>query len=201
MKRPSKIVVLVGLLLALLYVICWFSVPGAQRSLAPRLSFAGITNGLAGEPRAVFSVSNAGHRPVLFALILEVQTKNGSFKRWAAGPPARPATALAAAAATTFATQLPDLGSVLRLKLIWQRKPTIGEYAYADGLDGLLRFFGRVGYPSGLNPSARTWNNTWNDILFTPEMLHEHGAEQVASPNGGPTVPVGISGVAEGRHR
>ena len=185
MKRRGKIVMVAGFLLALLGVIWWLSVPEAQGSLPPRLSFVGFTNGLAGEGMAVFSVSNVAHTPILFGPFVEVQTKDGSYEHWAAGPPERPATALAADAATTFATQLPDLGSPWRLRLIWQLKPTKSDYTYADD------------YPRGLRPSARTWQ----DIVFTPEMLHEHDAEPTASPNGGPTAAVGNSGVPEGRHR
>ena len=179
--------VVAGLLLALLGTLWWLSVPEAQQ--VPRLTFVDFTNSVAGKRMASFSISNAAHKPVMFAPVVEVRTEEGSYERWAAGPPEMPATALLANAASTFATTIPDSGTPWRLRLTWQPKPAKADYVYASTLDRLLRFFHRAAYPKGLVPSARTWH----DIAITPERLQEHDAELPASTNGGPTEPFGGS--------
>jgi len=163
MKRRRKILVVIGLLLALLGTIWWLTVSEAQN--VPRLTFAGFTNSVANKRMAAFSISNAAHKPVLFAPVVEVQTQDGSYERWAAGAPEVPATALLANEASNFAMTVPDSGIPWRLRLIWQPKPTKADYVYASTLDRLLRFFRRADYPKGLVPSARAWHN----IVITPE--------------------------------
>jgi hypothetical protein len=180
MKRRRKTVVVVGLLLALLVTIWWLSVPEAQQ--LPQLTFVGFTNSVAGNRMATFSISNTAHGPVNFAPVVEVQTADGSYERWAAGPPEMPATALLGNLASTFATTVPDSGTPWRLRLIWQPKPTEADYAYANGLDRLLRLCRQQGYPKSLVPSARIWH----EITSTPEMPHAGDAEPIASPNAAP---------------
>jgi len=176
MKRRRKTVVVVGLLLTFLGTIWWLSLPEAQHvQQPPRFTFVGFTNSVAGKRMATFSISNATHAPVHFAPIVEVRTEDGSYERWAAGPPEMPATGLLANVASTFATTVPDSGTPWRLRLIWQPKPTKAGYAYANGLERLLKL-GRQyflfdptqqGYPKWLGvPPSRIWH----EITTTPEM-------------------------------
>jgi hypothetical protein len=176
-------VVLGLLLLALLGILLRLSVPKAQQSTPPRLSIVALTNGLAGKRMAVFNISNAAHEPLLFAPVVEVQTKGGNYERWAGGLPERPATALAAGEAITLTTEFSNSETLSRLRVIWQPKPWKMDYVYADGLDMLLRVFRRADYPRLLIPSARTWNN----IVLAPEMLRGHEVEPAASPNAAPS--------------
>src|SRR4051812_40199083 len=182
MKRRKTCLVPVGLLLMLLGITWWLLIPDAQPAVPPRLSFVAFTNDVAGKRMAAFSISNAAHRPTLFAPIVEVQGSDGSYERWAAGPPEMAATPIAAGGARTFATTVPDLGSVWRLRVIWQPKPTKMERLYAAGLGGFRWVFGRTGYPAGWVPSARIWQN----IVIAPEMLRASGAEPTALPNAAP---------------
>jgi len=162
MKRRGKTVILLGLLLVLVGFIWWLSVPEVE--LAPRLTFAGFTNNVVGQRVASFTISNAAQRPVLFAPVVEVRTPDGSYDRWAAGPPEMPATPLLANAAATFTRQVPDSGMPWRLRLVWQLKPRQGAYDYANTLDSLLKFFRRASYP-GTVPSARVWHS----IVINPD--------------------------------
>ena len=179
MKGRRKTVIVVGLLLVLLGIVWLASVPRTQQP-APGLAFVSFTNDLAGKRIATFSISNAAHRPVLFAPVLEVRAEDGKYERWAAGPPEMPATALAADALSPLVTRIPDSGTLWRLRVIWQPKPRKVDYEYANKLDSLLRFLRRSGpYPAGLVPSARTWH----EIVVTPEPLQERGAEPTAPRN------------------
>jgi hypothetical protein len=176
MKGRRKTVIVVGLLSVLLGIVWLASVPRTQQQ-APGLAFVSFTNDLAGKRIATFSISNAAHRPVLFAPVLEVRTGDGKYERWAAGPPEMPATALAADALSPFVTRIPDSGTLWRLRVIWQDE-------YANKLDSLLRFLRRNAgpYQTGFVPSARIWH----EIVVTPEPLQERGAEPTASPNAAP---------------
>src|SRR4051812_12468219 len=124
MKRRGKLVLVGGIFLTLLAIVWWLCVPGPQPVPAPGLSFIGFTNNVAGKRVAVLSISNASHRAVHFAPIVELPAKDGSYERWAAGAPERPPTPLAAGAGTTCATEIPDPGSFWRLRVIWQPQPS-----------------------------------------------------------------------------
>jgi hypothetical protein len=184
MKGRRKTVIVVGLLLVLLGIVWLASVPRTQQQ-APVLAFVSFTNDLAGKRIATFSISNAAHRPLLFAPVLEVTTVDGNYERWAAGPPEMPATELAADALSPLVMRIPDSGTLWRLRVIWQPKPRKVDYEYANTLDSLLRLWRgrRLGpIPAGLVPSARTWH----EIVVTPEPLQERSAEPTASPNAAP---------------
>jgi hypothetical protein len=179
MKSGRKAVAALGLLLAVLGSLWWLPAPQGQQ--VPRVTLVGITNSVAGKRVANFSITNASDKPVLFAPVLEVRTEDGTYERWAAGPPEMPATALLANVASTFATTVPDTGTPWRLRVLWQPKPTKADYAYASTLDRLLRVFRRADYPKRWVPVA----HTWHDLAITPESPPKHDAEP-APPDGSP---------------
>jgi hypothetical protein len=207
-KRHRK-KVLVGLVLLGLLGLSWrLSVRAVPRPPPIRLTFVSFTNGLVGEHMALFNLSNSAHRPILFATGVLVQTDGSgppvffppdgrAYMGWAGNPPEAFPSTLAAGRATTFATKLPEPGSVWIEHVIWQLKPNKMEDVYAAALDNVLEFFHRVSYPPGLRPSARIWH----EILITSDMLHERDAEPGAAPNGDHAASVGSSVVVEGRHR
>src|ERR1035441_2148296 len=208
--RRHRKKVLVGLLLmGLLGLFWWLAVRTVPRSSALRLTFVCFTNGLAAERMALFNLSNSAPRSILYGTLIMIQTDGSDapmffppdrrgYQRWAGNSPQAPPSTLVARTATTFATKLPEPGSVWIERVIWQAKPNELEDVYAAALDKVLIFFHSADYPPGLRPSARIWH----EIMISSDTLHEQDAERGAALNGGPaTPPSGPNGKGKGRHQ